>query len=298
MRTFAFCTLILVAARAHAEMLPSFHLHWAAKAAASIVVVENGKIVEVWAGDSKVGEPIDAMAEPDKVNVVYGFAGNSPNFDKLIDEELAKKGLKRVTAVSGKRMVYFILPPPPHSGVAQMISRDPAYTTIWLEDGQAFAIQQWINPGPAEMRPLDMSEADLKQAVLDVRTVDAKVRQINEEEDRGKRAEALLALLKAGNQLWNDVVEQSIRQCGRAAWPAIEAALSDDEKLPLHGRLLYLVHELARQDAQPLFRKILAAERDYFLRLDAAGEKYDRLKPPHLYHEQRRSAAQWAIDSK
>ncbi|MCI0751446.1 MAG: hypothetical protein L0Y35_06375, partial [Flammeovirgaceae bacterium] len=33
---------------------------------ASIVVVENGKIVEVWAGDSKVGEPIDAMAEPDK----------------------------------------------------------------------------------------------------------------------------------------------------------------------------------------------------------------------------------------
>jgi hypothetical protein len=108
----------------------------------------------------------------------------------------------------------------------------------------------------------------------------------------------LLALLKPGNRLWNDEVEQSIRQCGRAAWPTIEAALADDEKLPLHGSLLYLAHELARQDAQSLFRKVLATEREYFERLDASGEKYDRQQPPHLYHERRRSAAQWAIDSR
>jgi hypothetical protein len=124
------------------------------------------------------------------------------------------------------------------------------------------------------------------------------VREINQVEDRGQRAQELLALLKPGNHLWNNEVKQSLRRCGKAAWPAIEPMISDEKHAPLHAELLYLAHELARREAQPLFTKLLAAERDYFQRLDAAGQKYDRLKPPHLYHEQRRSAAEWALASR
>ena len=290
--------VVLLGGTAQAEIRPSFHLAGAAKAAASLVVVEDGKVVEVWAGDAKVGAPYGPESKRSSIKVVYGFPPLRGQDDALIDQELAKKGLKRVASVSGRRMLYFVLPEPPQHGYAQMMSRDPAYTTVWLEEGQAFAIQQWINPGPANMQSLDMKETELKHAILDVREVDAKVRAINKEEDRTERARKLVSLLRSGNHLWNDEVKQSIRQCGKAAWPAIEAMLSKDEHLPLHGQLLHLAHGLARSEAQPLFEKILATEHDYFRRLDAAGEKYDRLQPPHLYHEQRRSAAQWAIDSK
>ena len=51
-----------------------------------------------------------------------------------------------------------------------------------LQDGQAFAIQQWINPGPADMRALEMTEAELKQVVLDLRAVVPKLAKIDEEE--------------------------------------------------------------------------------------------------------------------
>jgi hypothetical protein len=297
MRTIVFCTALLFAAPIQAKILPSFELTGAAKAAANIIVVEDGKIVEVWAGDMKVGDAYrPAELVPLGHKVVYGFLGTS-DADADIDRNLAEKGLKRVAAVSGKRLVLFIPPEPPKTRMEKLLAQHHAYSTVWLEDAQAFAIQQWINPGPADMRPLYLREADLKQAVLDVRLVNAKVREIGQQEDKGQRAQDLVALLKPDSHLWNNEVEQAIRECGRAAWPAVEAALSDDERSPLHGRLLHLAHELASQRAKPLFTKVLADERTYFEQLDAAGEKYDRLKPPHLVHEQRRSAAQWALDS-
>lgn len=297
MRTFVFCAAVFVTARVHAEMLPSLHLPWAAKAAASIVVVEDGKVAEVWAGDAKLGAAHPPDAKLEAINVVYGFPPLRGGDEKLIDQELAKKGLKRVGAVNGKRMVYFVLPPPPFQGIAQMISRDPAYTTVWLEDGQAFAIQQWMNPGTSDMRSLDMTEAQLKQVVLDLREVGQKLAKIDQEENDARRSAALAALLKPGNRWWNNEVKDALRIRSKHAWPAIEPLIRDEKHLPLHGDLIRLAYEFAKEDARPLFQKVLADERDYFERLDAAGAKYDRKDPPHSYHEARRSAAQWAIDS-
>ena len=294
MRALVLCAVLLGASHAQARILPSFQLASAAKAAAQVIVVEDAKVVDCWVGDMKVGDTYPpANAVPHGYHAVYGFGRVE---DPETDKRLAAKGLKRVGSVTGKRLVFFIPPDPPKSVDERFLATSHAYSTVWIEEGQAFAIQQWINPGPADMRSLDMTEAELKQAVLDLRAIDAKIRAINEEHDRGKRAEALLPLLKAGNHLWNQEVKQSIRQCGKEAWPVIEAMIASDEHLPLHAELLYLAHELARQDARPLFQKVLAAEREYFQRLDALGAKYDRRDPPHLYHEQRRSAAQWAID--
>ncbi len=297
MRTLAVCAALVLTAAAKAELLPSLHLPWAAQAAKSIVVVEDGKIVEVWAGDAKVGAPHAPDAQPVAVNVVYGWPPVIAGEDKLIDQELAKKGLKRVGSVSGKRMVYFVLPPPPFQGIAQMISRDPAYTTVWLEGGQAFAIQQWMNPGPSEMRALKMKEAELKQVVLDLREVGQKVAKINEEEDDARRSAALAALLKPDNRWWNDEVKEALRIRSKAAWPAIEPLIRDEKYLPLHAELIYLAYEFAKQDARPLLEKVLAEDIEYFRKLDAARTKYDSNQPPYSYHEHRRSAAKWAIDS-
>jgi hypothetical protein len=280
-----------------AESLPSLHLPWAAQAAKSIVVVEDGKIAEVWAGDAKVGASHAPDAKPAAIKVVYGWPPVIAGEDKLIDEELAKKGLKRVGAVSGKRMVYFNLPEPPYQGIAQMISRDRAYTTVWLEGGQAFAIQQWMNPGPAEMRALEMKEDELKQVVLDLREVGQKVAKLDQEEDDARRSAALAALFKPDNRWWNDEVKNALRIRSKQAWPAIEPLLNDDKHLPLHAELIYVAYELAKADARPLFEKVLAADNEYFRKLDASRARYDINQPPHVHHEHRRSAAKWALAS-
>jgi hypothetical protein len=296
MRSFLLGAALIVTAQARAELLPSFDLSSAATLAAQVVVVEDGKVVEVWAGDRKVGTQLfPTQPQPPSSKIVYGFAGLR---DDQIDRGLAAKGLKRVGSVSGKRLVHFLISDPPPRGFAEQIVKYPEYHTVWLEEGQAFAIQQWHNPGRADMRPLEMTEADLKQAILDLRAVDAKVQEIAKIEDRGERAAALLGLLKPGARLGNDQVQQAIRQCGKAAWPAIKAQLDDEERLAMHAELIYLAHHVARQDAQATFQAFVAAERRYFDKLDAAGAKYDRTQPPHSHHEHRRSAAQWAIDSK
>jgi hypothetical protein len=278
-------------------MAPSLHLPWAAQAAKCIVVVEDGKIAEVWTGDADVGEEYAPDVKLPAGKVVYGLSPRRGTDDKLIDEELAKKGLKRVAAVGGQRTVHFVLPPPPHQGIAQMISTHPAFTTAWLEEGQVFAIQQWMNPGPAEMRSLDMTEAQFKQAVLDLREVGDKIARLDREEDDAKRSAALVALLRPDHRWWNDEVKSALRIRSQEAWPAIETALADAKQSPLHAQLIYLAHAIARKQAQATFQAIVAAETEYFGKLDAAGEQYDRSAPPHQQHEQRRAAAQWAIDS-
>ena len=288
--------LLCLVVSTRAESLPSFSLPRAAQAASSIVVVQDGKIAEVWAGDAKVGATYGPEAKRGATNVVYGWPPVLGEDDSLIDQELAKKGLKRVGAVSGKRMVYFKLPEP-YQGIAQMLSRDPAYTTVWLEDGQAFAIQQWMNPGGSDMRSLDMTEAQFKQAVLDLREVDAKLQSINKEENRTARAKALVALLKPGNRWWNDEVKESLRRCGKEAWPAIEPLIRDEKHLPLHADLIYLAYESAKDDARPVFEMVVAADDEYFRKLDASRTKYDSSQPPHVHREQRRSAAKWALAS-
>jgi hypothetical protein len=234
---------------------------------------------------------------PRGYKAVYGFGLGIPGEEAETDRQLAEKGLKRVTTVSNKRLVFFLPSEPANTGKEQLLARRHEYSTVWLEGGQAFAIQQFNNPGPAEMRPLNMTETELKQAVADLRAVDATLGTIVTEPDRAKRGRALVALLKPGAILTNEEVKAQIRSCGRAAWPAIESALVDGEQIAIHAELIYLAHHLAREDAHATFQKIVADERAYFENLDSSGKKYDRKKPPHVHHEHRRSAAKWALDS-
>ena len=218
--------LMLIGHSAHARILPSFHLPSAAKAAAHVIVVEERMVVEVWAGDMKVGDSYPAANVVPRGNKAVYKCGHLD--DAEIDRQLAEKAIKRVGQVTGKRMVFFLPPQPPKTAIEKALATGHEYSTVWIEESQAFAIQQWINPGPADLRALDMSEAELKQAVHDIQAVDAKLQTIAKEEDRQKRARALVALLQPENHLSNNEVEASIRHCGRAAWPAIEAALTEN----------------------------------------------------------------------
>jgi hypothetical protein len=154
-----------------------------------------------------------------------------------------------------------------------------------------------MNPGTSDLRSLDMTEAQFKQAVLDLREVGQEIAKLDQEEDDAKRSAALAALLKPDNRWWNDEVKNALRIRSKQAWPAIEPLLSDEKYLPLHGELIYLAYEFRKQDARPLLEKILAEETEYFQKLADARTRYDSHEPPFLHHERRRDAAKWALDS-
>jgi hypothetical protein len=142
-----------------------------------------------------------------------------------------------------------------------------------------------------------MTEAQFKQAVIDLREVGQKIAKIDEEENDAKRSASLVALFKPGNRRWNDKVKNALRIRSKQAWPAIEPLIRDEKYLPLHGELIYLAYDFAKDDARPLFEKVVADDNEYFRKLAAARMRYDKTEPPYVYHEHRRSAAMWALDS-
>ena len=73
----------------------------------------------------------------------------------------------------------------------------------------------------------------------------------------------------------------------------------DEQHLPLHADLIYLAHEFANGKTRGrCFEKVLAADNEYFSSSTPRAPGTTATRPPHVHHEHRRSAAQWALDSK
>jgi len=288
-------TFLCLAPLAQAEILPSFSLEYASKHASDVVLVEDGKVLENWKGDIKPGTQLyPAGHRGAALKVRYGFGAVD---EERVNVELKRRGLKKVDAVTGKRMVYFRPDEKSDSFESRQLATDPAYHTVWIEQGQAFAIIQWINPGPADLRPLDLTEGELKGAVREISKVHDELQPVLREDNRRKRAELLVAMLKPDARWRNREIDDALRSCGPPAWKVIEPLLTDDNYLPHHASLIYVAYEVGKGQTRDTMLRITAEERAYFKPLIDSGEDWDAEKPPHSYHYQRQSAAQWALDS-
>jgi hypothetical protein len=293
-----FSLILLLAPAARAEILPSFDVVDASRHASHLVVVEDGKVVESWIGDLKPGtQLLPAGEKPSPMNVEYSFRGIGVVDEAEQERLLAKRGLKRVIAVSGKRMVLFLARENPESWESKKLNSRPEYNTVWLEEGQAFAIMQWINPGPSGLQPLNMTEAELKSAVQEIHTVHHEIQPLLKERDRAKRAEALVKMLDPETKWRNREVHEALRTCGPAAWPVIEPLLFDEKLLPLHHGLIHVAYHVGRTNTKDAMLRIKDEERAYRAKLKADGIEFKDGQPPFSHHHFRDSAAQWALDS-
>jgi len=280
-----------------AENLPSFDVISASKYASHVVVVEDGKVVEGWIGDLEPGTQLfPSGAKPSPINVEYSFRGIGV-VDEEVERALAKRGLKKVVAVSGKRMVHFLAREKPELWESKHLNSRHEYNTVWIEDGQAFAIMQWINPGPSGLQPLNMTEDELKSAVQEINQVHHEIEPLLQDRDRAKRAEVLVTMLEPDAKWRNREVEEALRKCGPAAWPVIEPLLFDEKLLPLHHGLIHVGYHVGRQKTKDAMLRIQDEERAYREKLKADGIEWKDGEPPFSYHHFRDSAAQWALDS-
>jgi hypothetical protein len=293
-----FLALVFVgssAAVVRGESLPSFGLEFASKAASHVVVVEDGKVVESWLGDLKPGTQLFPAGEkPMARQVEYTVSLLSEAEEK---QELARLGLKFVSSVSGKRMLYFLARAKPDVWESQHLARDPAHHTVWLEGGQAFAIQQPLNPGHNGLLPLYLTEAELKAAVQEIHQVHLDIEPLLQEPDKARRAAELVALLKAGARRRNIEVHAALRDCGPAAWPVLEPVLFDEKRLPLHHGLIHVAYHVGRQQTKDAMLRIQKEEQAYRDKLKADGIEFKQDEPPFSHHHHRDLAAQWALDS-
>ena len=280
-----------------AEILPSFDVISASRYASHAVVVEDGKVVESWIGDLEPGKQLfPAGTKPGPINVEYSFRGIGV-VEEEVERDLAKRGLKKVIAVSGKRMVRFLAPEKSESWESTHLNSRHEYNTVWIEDGQAFAIMQWINPGPSGLQPLNMTEAELKAAVQEINKVHHEIEPLLKDKDRAKRAEVLVKMLDPEAKWRNREVEEALRNCGPAAWPVIEPLLFDEKLLPLHHGLIHVGYHVGRDKTKDAMLRIKDEELAYREKLKADGIEWKDGQPPFSYHHFRNSAAQWALDS-
>jgi hypothetical protein len=152
--------LLALAGDARAESVPEFSLDYAKEKATHIVVVgKDGKVLESWRGNLKPGEalPFKAAEKPLAVVEVAGLLES------------------KVKAVMGERRVLFLIKDGGGRGFdrrpvtwlpAGYLKPEISLATVWIEEGECFAIYQWMNPGDgAHLHPLNMTEERLRREV-------------------------------------------------------------------------------------------------------------------------------------
>jgi hypothetical protein len=293
MTRFLFAALALLApTAARAEMLPSFEAGPCTARATHIVVVSaKGEVLESWRGDLVPGDRVplaDMRIELEQeVSTIFG----------------AKVEPGTPTKVTGKRLVLFLRRGGSKFGTGQEVGGwAPAHwfgwfnaSAVWVEGERAFALQQWLNPGPQTMVPTG-TEAELKKAVREHSAARAKdFAAARAEKDAAKRADRLAALALDHPGFAPEALA-GLGWCGPAAVPALRKIV-DTELIDNRTRLdayavLSNIGAPARADLMKPFTWQVPAWKDALGRIEYNAE---HKRPPFEVDEKYRLALLRAI---
>jgi hypothetical protein len=236
--TLALVFLSLWTPLASGAIGPSFDLDGCCWKATHVVVVTEGKqldgaikVLESWKGDLRKGDRLTLpalakFAPPEKRTIVFwgGRAANQPG------------------AVTGQRMILF-LRRKAEQGDPTKGSLLPAAPTwkqmdvsvVWVEQGQAYAFLQFINPGPTRLSPLGLTEEKIRDRVRQFASAQSDLARAVAVSDPAKRAEALRAL--AGSPLYQvrEAAFQQLGKAGKGALPVLRRMLGDTSLARHHG---------------------------------------------------------------
>jgi len=267
-----------------AGIRPSFRLSLSSWCATHIVVVnDRGVVQEVLKGDLNPGDtlPIADFNLPSSADVYY----------RHFERDTPPEGVAKVT---GHRLYLFLIRNLEDDVTnqwtpAELRKEHFDVSTVWIESAQCFAIQQWVNPGPALMRPLHISDRELRAKILSDREIQTRLRKANGIEDPARRAKALITFLDPTRGEALREALRDITKCGQPAWPALRPLLSDDEYLPIHRHIIHISAMVAAKAAVPEMERIVQEESEYWRSLPREDSK--TYTSPNSDHYSRLSAA-------
>jgi hypothetical protein len=253
-----------------AGIRPSFNLDSCVWHATHIVLVETTStddvftVEESWKGNLMTGDILELPAlkpesdalpisrypegEPFDHTDEYGVSGRIPRqplgskmvlFLKRRQEQDTPLRAATYPAMSNWQPVY------PYGGFKLSV--------IWIDNGQPFCFQQWMNPGPSSLsncwQRSQMDLPRLNQRVRNVLQTQDALARIVELEDRGARAERLEEIV------YKDVYDarlealQALGKTGPSALPTIRKIL-DNPPVPYDSMdLIRAFEEAAGEDA-------------------------------------------------
>jgi hypothetical protein len=217
----AIVAVVAVPAVGRAEILPSFGDGRCETAASHVVVVDDtGKVLDSWRGDLRPGDRLPLSEYNIRLAQPVGQFGK-------------KEGAPE--KVSGKRLVLFLQRGGPTYDQGQGVGSLAAahwvgeynVSTLWIEDGHAFALSQWINPGPQEMTHIG-TEAGYRKRVEQVNgTVRDLLAKARAEQKLDARAN-ILGDLVINYPGFSAEALAGLEWCGVEALPALRKIVSKD----------------------------------------------------------------------
>jgi hypothetical protein len=233
-----------------AAIRPSFEAAYSAWHATHIVVVDiDGKVLESWKGDLKTGAQIDLKP--------LGIPATPP---------VSKWPMPRarVQVMTDQRRVLFLhkegknwKPAVSFGGVQVAV--------VWIEQGQAHAFLQIMNPGPSELHLLGVTERGLKDQVAEASKVQAELLKAAADPDPTKRARAVLPFLD-NRKFYGPHTEtlKILASCGSNVLPVLRPLLQDDSRMRLHSDLIAVIGKGAGKEATADLEKLLERELIYW----------------------------------
>ena len=240
----------------------------------------NVKVLEAWKGNVAAGTTLSipelAAFAPEKERTIATLFPDRPG-----------------GVVSGHRMVLFLVRTSAEAdGDATEVRWKPAATiggvrvsVAWLEDGQAYAIRQMLNPGPAEMVPLHMSEAMFRVETLRMNDVRRAFDRAVDLDDTAERARALEPY--AWMRRWPEVHASAIRQliaCGQDGYGVLMALLQSHRFSTQYHTMVREIGETGHPAVGPFLTRLVKMDLTYMRRVAPAlretGREYPALENP------------------
>ncbi len=226
------CIAVLVLAmNASADIGPSFRLETCAWQATDIVVATqadgadgNLTVLETWTGKLAKGETIHVIDLPIAPIPVSTLFGEKPSPER---------------SVTGKKIVLFLQPATikeadapttrPAGKVFEGTDRHNGamVSAVWIEENQAYAYQQLINPGPTTLQPLG-GELDLVKETFAILATKDELRRIETIELPLDRVRLLAPITSGPYWRAREEAFAALGRCGPAALPLLRVILRDE----------------------------------------------------------------------
>ncbi len=271
-----FGSLTLFSPAAQAAILPSFGIEYCTWDATHIVEVTQGinrdgvcTVLVSWKGDLKKD---DVLRFPE----LRDFAGDDQRRIFVFRE--TKVPSKRVTHVSGLRMVLFLKKGTKGLGAQEQVSpwhgaswgRDVKTSVAWLDGGEVFAFVQIMNPGGQVVWPLGLTEKQFKERVLHINQTKEKLRQAVEVKDSRERAESLANLVRGDLSACQREAVAALSQCGENGLPTVRKLLKEKSPAWVTQDLIRAMGKIGGPVAG---RELVALLKDEFAFWKARGPK-------------------------
>ena len=134
----------------------------------------------------------------------------------------------------------------------------------WIEDGQAYAFVQRMNPGPSLLFPLHLSESEMKSQVADVVQTQTAFGNTIAISNLEQRANALKLFVSSKHWFARKAAFTELGNCGEAALPILRRMLNDESMLPQHGDVIGAMGHAGGISVAPELTKLVETETQFW----------------------------------